>query len=361
MNLLEQRVIHKVFGTGSIINQTASCIEVSFASMDAVKKFTYPMCFEKFLKLEDESLQNEMDEEIRLHLHHEDEKARKENEEFELLRSQRWAIQNSSRKTVKKSGDQAAKPKKKTKKLIPDFQKALKLNDVPSEVTEVHDLTGVIYEFENYYEKYDEWHQETEQIRRAFLEDYPPEVIQNLSLQDYIIGKDGTGNEKSFCRRIRYDLSRLSNMGNVRFNVFEIFYDPDGNIALSKTYRKLFGEDFDAAFEAVRKEIVSLLAAAENEDYEAIGSVRLSNTFKYKLITVYYPDKYIPVVTDSLLNEYCRCAGVSFNSDDPMIQRNIALRNQKNSIPALRSWPNDKFMAFCDWLWRNGRIYVKDE
>ena len=360
MNLLEQRVIHKVFGTGSIINQTASCVEVSFVSNDAVKKFTYPMCFEKFLKLEDESLQNEMEEEVRLHLHHEDEKIRKENEEFELLRSQRWAIQNSSRKAVKKTGDQAAKPKKK-KKLIPDFQKALKQNDVPSEVTEVHDLAGVIDEFESFYERYDEWHQETEQIHRSFLDDYPAEVIQNLSLQDYIIGKDGYGSEKSFCRRIRYDLNGLSNMGNVRFNVFEIFYDPDGNIALSKTYRKLFGDDFDAAFEAVKKEIVSLLKAAENEDYDAIESVRLNNTFKNKLITVYEPDKYIPVVTESLLNEYCRCAGVSVNPDDPMIVRNIALRNQKNSISSTAGWPNDKFMAFCDWLRRNNRIYVKDE
>ena len=57
MNLLNQRVKHKVFGTGTIVDQSDSIITVAFASKSC--KFQYPGidAFTKFLQAEDASVQ----------------------------------------------------------------------------------------------------------------------------------------------------------------------------------------------------------------------------------------------------------------------------------------------------------------
>lgn len=53
MNLIDKRVEHSVFGEGIIIAQDDSYISVNFANEKTSKKFLYPSCFEKFLKLID--------------------------------------------------------------------------------------------------------------------------------------------------------------------------------------------------------------------------------------------------------------------------------------------------------------------
>ena len=56
MSLIGCKVRHKAFGIGSIISADASHVEVEFVNKTA--KFVYPDAFEKFLKAEDEQLQN---------------------------------------------------------------------------------------------------------------------------------------------------------------------------------------------------------------------------------------------------------------------------------------------------------------
>lgn len=220
-------------------------------------------------------------------------------------------------------------------------------------------MSALIDEYEKVYRQYDEFHLQSERIRKQFVNDYPVSKIQSLSLGEYLISKEGEGNDRSFCRRLRYDLQCLSSMGNVRFNIFGVYTNPNGNIALSPTYKKLFGDDISSAFKYIKKEIFRLLKAAEEENYEIIDSIKLNSSFKYKLITVYYPDLYIPVVTNNVLKEYCDHVCLYMDPDKPMIIRNIALRDYKDSNPEMKGWPNGKIMGFCDWLWRAGRYYQR--
>ena len=222
-------------------------------------------------------------------------------------------------------------------------------------------MTAIIEEFEYLdYTKDRYFRRQANNNRKEFVNNFPIEKIPDLSLQDYLIGKKGIGNEQSFCRKMRYNLSDSASLGNVRFDIFGIYYDSNGNVALSKTFRNMFGDDISSAFDYIKKEIIAVLNAAEDEDYPRIVSSKLNSSFMYKLITVYYPNKYIPVVTNRVLNEYCKHVGLSINPNEPMIYRNIALRDWKDHNDEACDWSNIKLMRFCDWLWRSNRYLNQD-
>ncbi len=219
-------------------------------------------------------------------------------------------------------------------------------------------MNAVIEEFEAVYNRHNrDFIERGDDIRKNFVKSYPVENIQDISLKDYLIGKSGFGTEGSFCRRMRYDLGWCSSLGNVRFDIFGIYYDSNGNVALSKTFRKMFGDDKASAFQYIKKEITAVLMAAADDDYERIVSSKLNSSFRYKLITTYYPDKFIPVVTNNVLNEYCSRVGLTINPNEPMIYRNLSLKEWKEHSKETSDWDNAKLMLFCDWLWRSNRYY----
>lgn len=53
MNLINKKVTHKLFGTGSVIKHNDSSVEIHFASEN--KKFIFPDAFDKHLKLHDQA------------------------------------------------------------------------------------------------------------------------------------------------------------------------------------------------------------------------------------------------------------------------------------------------------------------
>lgn len=59
--LINQKVMHKAFGEGIIIEADDSHLKVEFANAGKVSKFAYPSCFNNFLKMQDEDLQQELE------------------------------------------------------------------------------------------------------------------------------------------------------------------------------------------------------------------------------------------------------------------------------------------------------------
>jgi len=205
-----------------------------------------------------------------------------------------------------------------------------------------------------------DWSAVVEAERQEFIRDFPVDKILDLSYEDFLIAKAGVGNEHSFCRRLRYE-SRTASMGNAWPNVFEIYYSNGLNIKLSTSYEKKYGEDFEEAFIALKKEIVKLLHAAETLDIKTIEACEINSLFKYKLLSVYYLDKYFPVCTKAALKEYVTRVGLSFDPNEDMIHGIMRLVEWRNSNPAISSWNNTTLMMFCDWLWSENKSINQDE
>lgn len=62
--LVDQVVVHKIFGEGIVHSVNGTHLEVHFVEKSKVSKFAYPSCFEGFLILQNSSLQSEVEKDI---------------------------------------------------------------------------------------------------------------------------------------------------------------------------------------------------------------------------------------------------------------------------------------------------------
>ncbi|SNU06661.1 HNH endonuclease [Lachnospiraceae bacterium] len=211
--------------------------------------------------------------------------------------------------------------------------------------------------FKNEYMQYCLDHEsEAKHLRAEFINDYPLESISNLSMDQFLTGQDGV---KTFCSRIRYDMKVLASMGNAYPSTFGIYYKKEEGVKLSSTYEKIFGNNTDRAFESIKKEIIKVLESARRDDYSFFESRTLSSTFICKLIIIYYPQKVFPVCTKPALENYCRVLGMSYDSDDNMLEMMRALLEWKKNLGEISEWSDYIYMRFGDWLWKSGRT-IKD-
>lgn len=115
MNLMHEKVQHRVFHTGMVVSQTENNIEVEFGPEYGVKKFMYPNAFENFLMLEKSASQLEINAEIaRMHdrlealrKQHEEQELQREEERQALLKQQKTAVRKK-RTTVKSAAKATA-------------------------------------------------------------------------------------------------------------------------------------------------------------------------------------------------------------------------------------------------------------
>ena len=193
---------------------------------------------------------------------------------------------------------------------------------------------------------------EAEKLRKKFVHDYPIEYIKQMKIDEYLGTSKDSINNNSFCRRIRYELEGLAHMGNVYPDFSGVYYKNGDIKVLSRSLEKEFGDNVDAAFDRIKNQIVDLLEAAMESDYEAISKCKLHSSFKNKLLLVYYPDKFFPVCTKNTLDKYCSVAGISFQKNKDMIYKNIALIKWKEKTYPFCEWSNLLVMKFCDWICR---------
>ena len=200
-----------------------------------------------------------------------------------------------------------------------------------------------------------------QKLGEEFVQDFPVERIMDLSLDEYMLAKNGYGNPRSFCRRLRYDLQQLASMGNAWPDVFGVYLRNGYEISLSKGLKNAFGNNYKEAFEYVKQEIVDLLHAAEKDDYKAIERCTLNSIFKYKLLLVYFPEKFIPVCAKPTLEGYCKVAGVQYRPDEEMVYANLRLLEKKKQDPRFANRSNNFYMGYLDYAWRieqEKRAYV---
>ena len=139
-------------------------------------------------------------------------------------------------------------------------------------------------------------------------------------------------------------------MGNIWPNTFGIYLKGGKEIALHKSLEKQYGKDYKVAFQYIKTEIIKLLHCGAVDDYAGIAENKLNSSFRYKLLTVYYPEKYIPVCTKESIDGYCKYIGLEIDESLELIYKNIALMKIKTSYKNFQNWNNAKFMFFCVWL-----------
>ena len=185
--------------------------------------------------------------------------------------------------------------------------------------------------------------------REDFLLRFPIDRVKSLSLDEYAFLSSADGNSHSFCTIMYSELEEIAHTGNAYTHMFGIYYKKDKELALSHTYHNIFGDDFDKAFEKIKSDIYELLDGVKNDNYAVVEKSQLHSSFRYKLLAVYFPEKFLPICTKTMMEPICKTMGVSFG-DREMVYSNIDLGKMKESSLLTRDWNNGVFLGFCRWL-----------
>jgi Domain of unknown function (DUF3883) len=181
------------------------------------------------------------------------------------------------------------------------------------------------------------------QTRGDFLKAFPKEHLNRLSLEKYVIGHQ----TPTFCAYVEAKTRAWANIQGATAIKFGIYFgrtksDP------KKFYRYNIRKysDMNEAFRAVKATLLDLvrLGGEKNINFSAIDANPLSQMFKAKILSLYYPDRFLNVCSSEhleMLGDILGCPKYL-----PVSQYQHLLLKAKQSNSTTRNWLNPKFMAF---------------
>ncbi len=181
------------------------------------------------------------------------------------------------------------------------------------------------------------------QVRGEFLQAFPLSSFRNIKLNDYVIGLQ----KPTFCTYVEVRTRAWASIQGATARKFGIYFgrtktDP------SKKYRypPRFGETQGKAFSAVKKALqdIVILGAEKNLDFTAIDVNPLSQMFKAKILSLYFPDRFLNVCSENRLVELGVQLG--YGKGRPISEYQHLLLKAKLLNASTRVWSNPKFTAF---------------
>ena len=187
-------------------------------------------------------------------------------------------------------------------------------------------------------------------LRDKFTQKFTPEFINTMPLEMYAIGDKDEGRGENFCYVIERDLSGLGRILGSNAFKFGVYYGKiESDEEQKYRFAKKFGDSVEEAYENVRQEILNLLKDGKEENLDRIVKNKISPMFKGKILSSYYPERYLNIFSNEHLKHYL----VQLNIDsppelikaDPVYKRD-ALIEFKNRDEVMRDWSVDLFAVF---------------
>ena len=164
-----------------------------------------------------------------------------------------------------------------------------------------------------------------------------------MKLDDYVIGHQSP----TFCTHVEVKTRPWANIQGATANKFGIYFGKTKDDA-NKKYRftAKFGSTAEEAFHAVKKALMALiqLGQAPDLDFSAIDESPLSQMFKAKILSLYFPERFLNVCSADHLR--LLASELGYEEDLPASEYQHLLLKTKLQNTTTRRWSNPKFMAF---------------
>ena len=176
--------------------------------------------------------------------------------------------------------------------------------------------------------------------REEFVNHFTPEYIAVMPIDEYVIGR-GKTDKLNFSYDLEWTLSGLGSFRGGSSAKFGVWYNKE-----KKTYLHLKKyADYNVAYNDVRQNILSLLDAGSQDNIQSIIDNPLSLTFKGKILSVYYPTKYINIFKDEHLDFFLDGFGVETDVDTEEEKR-MLLAEVKKKYSVFNDWSLQLFSKF---------------
>lgn len=213
----------------------------------------------------------------------------------------------------------------------------------------IHSLREAQVRFENRMEEIKEARKELHLLRASFVKYFSPNRISTMGIDTYVEGAEPLKKGYNFCYTLERKLGGLGSFVGATAYKFGVYYGRTKTDE-SKRYRftKKYGDTYQEAFNKVKETILDLLKAGKSENVEALVSNNLSPMFKGKILSTYYPERYLNVFSPDHLDYFL----TKFDLDtrelvksDPIYKREELIKF-KNQDTVMRKWPVDLFSHF---------------
>ncbi|UPA29939.1 DUF3883 domain-containing protein [Terrisporobacter glycolicus] len=215
------------------------------------------------------------------------------------------------------------------------------------------------------FSEYDILEEKLENLRLEFIDRFPPDQIMTMEIDEYIVGKKNDDNTESFCYWLETKLMELGKIkgGTTADKKFGVYFGSRKNDAERK-YRTIPKWDKQLnpykAFDCIKDEIVELLSVGVKSDYDAIDSNRISPMFKGKILSTYFPEKYLSIFSEDHLRYFMELLPIEYDTTSKyrIIDRQNLLIDFKNANTIMKDWSNIQFTKFLYTMYnpRDGKV-----
>jgi hypothetical protein len=211
---------------------------------------------------------------------------------------------------------------------------------------------GVLDTFEA---QYDTSHEDSAlQTRGQFIEKFPSKRLRSLTLDDYVVGHQ----TPSFCNFVESKTRAWANIQGATSRKFGIYFGRSkSDPTIKYRFTEKFGTSKDQAFEGVKAALLDLvrLGGEAEPDFRGIDGNPLSQMFKAKILSLYFPERFLAVCSAEHLEMLGETLG--FADSLPASQYQNLLIDAKSSNGTTRAWSYPKFMAFLYKMYvRSARV-----
>lgn len=183
-----------------------------------------------------------------------------------------------------------------------------------------------------------------EELRLDFISKFPINKLQEISIDEYVVGK---GSHESFCYILENSLKPYGDIHGATSKKFGIYYGVEGDDKIRK-YRinKKFGTTPEEVFSNIRNEINNLVSAGLVHDLKSIANNPVTAMFKGKILSSYFPDKYLNVFSSRHLDNFLTKLGIEFETNENEVYKREKLLEFKNSDSEMANWCVYKYFKF---------------
>lgn len=179
-----------------------------------------------------------------------------------------------------------------------------------------------------------------EALRKKFVSDFDRDMLGSITLEQYAMR---TGDKKNFCYRLEREQIGMGDIRNATAQKFGIWVRKSTG---EYDFTKKYGQTAEEAFSVIRSELCKLVDAGKADDFNAIRKNMLAPIVRYKILAMYYPDKFLTIHSERHLTYFCKKAGIPYLQDDDELVLQRKLLQWKDKQPDIQNQSLLEYVAY---------------
>jgi 5-methylcytosine-specific restriction protein B len=201
------------------------------------------------------------------------------------------------------------------------------------------------------FELEDSYFKENLSRRESFIKRWPLESIKGMTVEDYA----DTFTKDSFI----YWLERkLGGIGGGNASKFGIYRNNEGRFSegVGLSRKDLEGEELENRFNVLKSNILEAIEYVEKGEISKLNETHLQlwTMILNKILSVYFPDKFINIVADKVINAIASDLEIEEQSNS--IVTNHLINEKLMTIDPFPSWSKERLSSFL-WETYNPRVF----